>query len=274
MAKTLLSRVRESVLARGPLCGGIDPSREMLARWGLDDSVASLEYCSLTWLEALVKVTGIVKPQVAYFERAGSQGMAVLERVIREAHAAGVLVIADAKRADVASSNEGYAQAWLEDASSLAVEALTVHPYMGTESLAPLTEVAAASGRGLFVLAATSNPEGQALQSAEFHDGRTVRQSVVDDVRRLNVVYSGTLGVVVGATIAVDIDLAALGGPILVPGVGAQGARADDVTRYFKGALAQSVVVNVSRSIGEQGANIGELYDAASHWRDELAGAL
>lgn len=268
------TRLRAAVEDGGPLCGGIDPSRETLAEWGLDDSLDALEFCAMTWLEALARVTRVIKPQVAFFERFASGGIAVLERLISEARAAGLVIIADAKRGDVGSTNEGYAQAWLDPTSPLGVDALTVHPYLGVDALAPLVDSAARAGRGLFVLAATSNPEGRAFQRAVLDDGRRIEAAVVASAGALNRRTPGTVGVVVGATIDAGVDLSGLDGPVLVPGVGAQGAGVDDVARRFAQAPENAVVVNVSRSIAAAGPKATALYDRACRWRDELAEAL
>ena len=120
MTETFGVRLQERLRELGPLCVGIDPSSEVLTRWGRPDSVEGLEFCSLAVLEAVTGVAAVIKPQVAFFERFGSAGYRVLERLIQEAHDADLLVVADAKRGDVDSTNEGYAQAWLRDDAPLA----------------------------------------------------------------------------------------------------------------------------------------------------------
>ncbi len=168
---------------RGPLCLGIDPHPELLAAWGLPVSADGVAKFSEICVEAFAGFA-IVKPQVAFFEAYGSAGFAVLERTIAGLRDAGVLVLADAKRGDIGSTMAAYAQAWAGD-SPLAADAVTASPYLGFGSLQPLLDVAAAGGRGVFVLAATSNPEGASVQRA-VTGGRTVAQSMVDSVASVN----------------------------------------------------------------------------------------
>lgn len=158
------SRLAAAMAARGPLCVGIDPHPGLLADWGLNDDAAGLESFSLTVVEAVASLAAAVKPQVALYERHGSAGMAVLERTLAAASDAGVLSIADAKRGDIGSTMAAYADAWLRDGSALAADSVTLSPYLGFESLRPALDLAAESGRGVFVLALTSNPEGKSVQ--------------------------------------------------------------------------------------------------------------
>ena len=160
--------------ATGPLCAGIDPSAALLAEWGLSDDAVGLRSFCRTCVEAFAGTVAVIKPQVAFFERHGSAGMAELERLIVEASAAGLIVIADAKRGDIDSTAEAYADAWLGAASPFAADAVTAHPYLGLGALAPLVRLAAANGRGVLVVARSSNPEGRGLQQAVTADGTAV----------------------------------------------------------------------------------------------------
>ncbi len=153
---------------------------------GANNSVEGLEFFSLAVLEAVMDSVAVIKPQVAFFERFGSQGFRVLERLMSDARDANVLIVADAKRGDVDSTNVGYAQAWLEEASPLRCDAVTASPYLGVESLAPLFERAASTGRGVFVLAATSNEEGREVQSARTKENETVEDFVLGCLRARN----------------------------------------------------------------------------------------
>ena len=157
--------------ATGPLCAGIDPSAALLNEWGLSDDAEGLRSFCRTCVEAFAGTVAVIKPQVAFFERHGSAGMAELERLIAEATAAGLIVIADAKRGDIDSTAEAYADAWLGAASPFAADAVTAHPYLGLGALAPLVRLAAANGRGVLVVARSSNPEGRGLQQAVTADG-------------------------------------------------------------------------------------------------------
>lgn len=275
--ETFGERLHEHIREVGPLCVGVDPSDVLLDAWERSDSIEGLEFFALAVLEAVTGVAVAIKPQVAFFERFGSGGYRVLERLIREAHDAQLLVIADAKRGDFATTNEGYAQAWLTDRSPLAVDAVTVHPYLGVGALTPFFERASESGRGVFVLAATSNAEGRSVQQAVTIDHERVEDMVLNEVAAINRREGrlGSLGVVIGATRdAPRFDLASLSGPYLVPGVGAQGAGVHDVARLFGGVAEGTVLVNVSRDILFAGPERRGLNDAARRWRDDLRSVL
>ncbi len=210
--------------------------------WGLNDDAAGLERFSLTVVEAVGSLAAAVKPQVALYERHGSAGMAVLERTLAAAADAGVLTIADAKRGDIGSTMAAYADAWLRDGSSLAADSVTLSPYLGFESLRPALDLAAEYGRGVFVLALTSNPEGASVQHVGGADSvaRRITEAAAAENRR----YAGTfgsVGLVVGATVGgalqdLRLDLAAVRGIILAPGLGAQGATAADLRATFGAA--------------------------------------
>ena len=131
MTDSFGDRVAAAVHTSGPLCAGIDPSASLLATWGLSDDAAGLRVFCRTCVEAFAGTVAAIKPQVAFFERHGSAGMAELERLIADASTAGLIVIADAKRGDIDSTAEAYADAWLGDASPLAADAVTAHPYLG-----------------------------------------------------------------------------------------------------------------------------------------------
>ena len=270
-------RLQERVRALGPLCVGVDPSSLLLNAWDRSDSVEGVEFASLAILEAVLGVAAAIKPQVAFFERFGSNGMRVLERLIGDARDADILVVADAKRGDFAPTNVGYAEAWLGEHSALCVDAVTVSPYLGVMALRPFFDLAEENGRGVFVLAATSNDEGRALQSARTADGERVEEMVLRQVSELNRRDDGlgNVGAVLGATRdRPAFNLVSLGGPFLVPGVGAQGATADHVSRMFERCPPGTVLVNVGRAILDAGPDRAGLRDATLRWRDDLAAAL
>ncbi|HEX7427173.1 MAG TPA: orotidine-5'-phosphate decarboxylase [Mycobacterium sp.] len=263
-------RLADSVSERGPLCLGIDPHPELLAAWGLSSDVGGLrEFCD-TCVAAFAGFA-VVKPQVAFFEAYGAAGYSVLEDTIAALRGAGALVLADAKRGDIGSTMAAYAAAWAGE-SPLAVDAVTASPYLGFGSLQPLLDSAAAHGRGVFVLAATSNPEGASVQCAQT-DGRTVAQSIVDAAAAVNRGASpepGSVGVVVGATLSTPPDVSALGGPVLVPGVGAQGGR-PDALRGFGGAQPGQLLPAVSRELLRAGPDVATMRAAAERMRDAVA---
>ena len=262
---TFGARLRAAMDVRGPLCVGIDPHAALLGGWGLPDSVAGLERFALGAAEALAPSVAAIKPQSAFFERFGSRGIAVLETVVGVCRDAGALVVLDVKRGDIGSTAQGYADAYLDPSSPLAADAITASPFLGFGSLAPMLDTAHQHDAGVFVLALTSNPEGPEVQQATTADGRSVAATVLDALRAANTGASpmGSFGAVVGATIpdhgGLDLDI---GGPLLVPGVGAQGGTADDVRRIFEGVL-DKVLPSSSREILGAGPDPGALRAAA-----------
>lgn len=264
-------RLHEAMAARGPLCAGIDPHAALLAAWGLDDDVAGLERFALTAVEGLAPHVPVVKPQSAFYERFGSRGVAVLEKVIAASRDLGALVLLDVKRGDIGSTSQAYADAYLDPASPLASDAVTVSPYLGFGSLRPFVDTALTYGAGLFVLGLTSNQEGPEVQRARTDTGETVAARMFGHLRALNdgVAPLGSFGAVVGATIGDAGESLAFNGPILAPGFGEQGGTAADVRRIF-GTLP--VLPSSSRGLLRHGPSVGALRDAALAVRDELAG--
>jgi orotidine-5'-phosphate decarboxylase len=270
------ARLRAAVEARGPLCVGVDPHPALLSAWGLGDDLAGLTRFSETVVEAVADRVAAVKPQSAFFERFGSQGVAILESTIRQLHAAGVVVVLDVKRGDIGSTAAAYAAAYLADGAPLAVDAITASPYLGVGALHPMIDLAVQSGRGVFVLARTSNPDGIVLQQADTGGGRSVAQLVVDEISQVNagVEPIGDIGVVVGATVGdASVNLAELNGPILVPGLGAQGGRPEDLQKVL-GDRPVTVLASYSREVLGHGPSVSALRDAADRATAECAHAL
>jgi orotidine-5'-phosphate decarboxylase len=249
---------------RGPLCVGLDPHPELLARWGLPDDVDGLARFSRTFVEAVADRVAVVKPQSAFFERFGARGIAVLESTIRQLRDAETLVLLDVKRGDIGSTAVAYARAYLDQSSPIYADAITVSPFLGFGSLRPVVDVALENGGGVFVLALTSNPEGAAVQRAVAPDGRTVAQHIIDEISQVNagVVPLGSIGAVIGATIgATGHDLTNINGPMLAPGLGAQGAGAADLRTVFGDDLSR-VLPSYSREILNSGPSVPGLRDA------------
>lgn len=278
-------RVRAAFGAHGRLCVGIDPHERLLADWGLDVSAAGVREFGLRVIEAAAGRCGIVKPQVSFFERFGSAGFAALEDVLAAARAAGLLVIADAKRGDIGTTMDAYARAWLTPGSPLEADAVTLSPYLGVGALEDTLRYAVAHGKGAFVLAATSNPEASALQSARMSEdehAQTVSAAVARAVAAFNATVTtegswGSIGLVIGATVdlaerGLPDDLAPVA-PILAPGFGHQGARSEDRETIF-GRLAPAVIVAESRSILAAGPEPAELARAIDDRRrtEEMIG--
>jgi len=249
-------RVRAALTARGPLCVGIDPHAALLDAWGLPQDADGVREFGLRTVDAAADRVGIVKPQVSFFERFGSRGIAALEDVLAAARAADLIVIADAKRGDIGTTMDAYAAAWLTPGSPLEADALTVNPFLGVGALDGAFDLAAAGGKGLFVLASTSNTEAELLQRSVSATGRTVSADIIADVsaRNRETVQAGEwgdVGFVVGATVDwADAGISAFSpvAPLLAPGFGAQGATpADLVTRF--GPMSDAVIASESRSI-------------------------
>ncbi|MEV0618641.1 orotidine-5'-phosphate decarboxylase [Nonomuraea sp. NPDC050404] len=244
MDESFGARLRARLDAYGPLCVGIDPSPALLNGWGLDDSPAALERFSRTVVEEVADVAAVVKPQSAFFERWGSRGIAVLERTIADLREAGTLVLLDVKRGDIGSTMAAYAEAYLDKGSPLAADAVTLSPYLGFGSLQGAISSAMANDAGVFVLARTSNPEAAELQ-------RLVADQVLAGAAAANEGHApfGPVGVVMGATLpSIEHSLTDLNGPILAPGLGAQGATPADVARLF-GSVRHAVLPSVSRAV-------------------------
>jgi len=260
-------RLARAMRDNGPLCVGIDPHPELLAQWGLPDTAESLLAFGETVLEASALSVAAVKPNAAFFERHGSRGIAALERLLASARDKGIITILDAKRGDIGSTMQAYADAFLRQGAPLEADALTVSPYLGFGSLAPALELAEANGKGIFVLALTSNKEGASVQHAVGEDG-PVAKAVADAAAELNrgATPMGSVGLVVGATVGeavaeLGIDLAAVNGPLLAPGVGAQGATANDVAKVF-GEATSRVLVSQSRGVLQAGPFVEKLRGA------------
>jgi orotidine-5'-phosphate decarboxylase len=265
---TFGERLHHAVVRHGPLCAGIDPHPGLLHEWGLDDDVSGLERFALTAGEALAPRVAVVKPQSAFYERFGSRGIAVLERLIATCREAGALVLLDVKRGDIGSTSQAYAEAYLDQSSPLAVDAITASPFLGFGSLAPMVDTARKHDAGIFVLALTSNEEGTEVQEARTPSG-TVADVVLDHLRALNsgAAPLGSFGAVVGATIAGGSHRFDINGPVLAPGYGAQGGTVDDLRRIF-GSQVAHVLPSTSRELLRQGPE--GLASAADRLNDVL----
>lgn len=259
MTSRFADRLVAGVREKGPLCVGVDPHASMIpalfgapgpeaaARWG----VALVERC--------VGRVAVVKPQAGLFERWGAKGMAALEQVCAAATRAGLIVILDAKRGDIGSTAEGYAEGYLGAASSCPCDAITVNPYMGVDTIEPFVVTAEREGKGVVVLARTSNPGSRDFQQ-QLIDGEPLYLRVaralgpmIERLRGQETRWSGLM-LVAGATgpqEAARLRAAAGDALFLVPGYGAQGAGARDALAGFvRGPHGlEGGVVNASRSV-------------------------
>ncbi len=268
VAASFASRFSEVRSKFGPLAWGIDPSGALLTTWGLEDTPAGLDrFCTIV-LDAAVGTVGLVKFQAAFFERQGWEGVRTLQRLVSDARSAGLLVIVDAKRGDVGTTNDAYAEAYLGSGAPFSADALTVHPYLGLAAMGQFVRRAHVSGSCLLVVTRSSNPEGRSVQSAVGDAGHSVEAQLLRDIGELNEELSpagvGPIGAVVGPThVEPPLDLCGARGLFLAPGVGAQGATVEDVARTFA-ACPDRVIPAASRSLLVGGPDVNRLRDTAS----------
>lgn len=260
-------RLDQAVLSKGnPCLVGLDPHLDLMPEEfaAVRDPEATRQECAsdvthflVGILDAVADIVPAVKPQLAFFEVLGPEGLAAYESVVAASHERGLIVIGDAKRGDIGSTAAAYAQAFLtggpgSDPATLC-DALTINPYLGSDSVQPFLEACDAAGAGLYILARTSNPS-----SAEFQTqgSPTLTERVADAIgawgaERIGTCGFSSVGAVVGATH--PAELAALRErmphtPLLLPGFGAQGATAADVVGGFTGGC-RGALVNSSRGV-------------------------
>lgn len=256
---------------RSPLCLGLDPSEELFRRWGLANDIAGLRRFCRTALEAAGELVAVIKPQTAFFERFGAAGMAELAAAVAQVQDQGALCLIDGKRGDLAGTMAGYAEAMLGAGSGFGGDAVTVSAYLGFDALRPIFDRAVATGTGVFVVVQPSNPEGRALQQARHADGRTVSETLADQISAFNAAHGpgiGVLGAVVGATTDPAAMLDRLPQSlILAPGVGPQGAEMAELGAKFRSAQGRVLPV-VSRAVLGHGPSPTALRDAILRHRE------
>ena len=255
------SRVTQRMNRYGPLCAGIDPSTATLGKCGLPDSAEGAFEFGRRILDAAAGEIAVVKPQSAFFERFGSAGVKAIEELAVLARTREVPLLLDVKRGDIDSTADAYAHAYFHPSSPIRVDAITLSPYLGVAALKSTFELAAKQGCGIFVVVRSSNPEGEALQTARLAEGRMVWESLSLQISEFNRLLSngpvGPVGAVVGATCA---DAAAVvaalpNALILSPGIGAQGATIDDCRVRMASARGR-ILPNVSRELLAAGAGV------------------
>lgn len=261
----------------GPLVWGLDPSGRILEEWGLGDTADGLDHFADRVLDAAVDTVGLVKPQAAFYERHGWRGLRTLQRLTDEARDAGLLVIIDAKRGDVGSTNEAYAEAFLGSGAPLAADGLTVHPYLGLGAMGDFVNRANAAGALLLVVTRSSNPDGRLIQTASTSGGR-VEEAVLDEIGAINARLApdgiGPVGAVIApSTDEPPLDLLGARALFLVPGVGAQGATPADVARVFA-ECRERVMPSASRSLLAAGPEISRMRDEAASLAAEFEALL
>lgn len=278
MVDTFVSRFAAVRSGPGPLVWGLDPSGALLEDWGLGDTADGLDRFADIVIEAAVGTVGLVKPQSAFFERHGWRGFRTLQRLIAESRDAGLLVILDVKRGDVGTTNDAYAEAFLGTGAPLAADAVTVHPYLGLAAMNAFVTRADAAGSALLVVTRSSNPEGRTVQASRGPSGHSVEETLLREIGALNAHLApggtGPIGAVIGPThTEPSLDLAAMNGLFLAPGVGAQGATAADVASVFA-AVPDKVMPSASRTLLTAGPDVDRLRDTAAASAAEFRAAL
>ena len=265
----------------GPLCVGLDPHAGRIPGLFGGDTPEGIEAWGLAMVEAAKGRTGVIKPQSAFYERHGWQGMRALTRILEAARDAGLVVLMDAKRGDIGSTADGYAAAFLAGNAPFPSDALTVNPYMGVDTLEPHVKAAEANGKGVIVLARTSNPGSADFQSKSL-EGAPLYERIVEALAPMIERLKGESGwsglmLVTGATgpqEARRLRELAPDALFLVPGYGAQGAGAADAMSGFvlRGNRLSGGVVSASRSVSfppeaQSASTLGE-------WRTAITGAI
>lgn len=279
MTDSFADRFARARAEHGPLVLGADPDGPLLARWRLTDDADGLRRFTDIILKAAAGAAAVVKPQSAFFERHGWQGIRELTRLIEGARGDGSLVILDVKRGDVGSTNEAYARAYLGPGAPMAADAITVSPYLGLAAMDAFTAGAHEAGACVFVVTRSSNPEGRIIQSARTGSGTSVERHILAGIGELNARLApgaiGPVGAVVGpaaigpAAIGPPLDFAAPNALYLAPGIGAQGATPQDVARAFA-ACPGRVLPSASRSLLAAGPDAGAIRDAVLSLNEEF----
>jgi orotidine-5'-phosphate decarboxylase len=251
--------INETKKKNSVLVVGLDPNLDFfpdfLTRGALSGSLSKVEEAIYQFnkivIEAVKDNVAAVKPQLAFYERYGSHGIRALEKTIQYAGNRGLVVINDAKRGDIGSTSEAYANAFLGK-SPLAGDMVTVNPLLGSDAYKPFIEKARENGKGLFLLLKTSNPSSREIQDLKLQDGRPLYMTIADHILDIS---AGTLGqsnysfigAVVGATFPAEALRLRKMLPhtiFLVPGFGVQGGKAEDMGNFFdangNGALISS----------------------------------
>jgi len=270
---TFAARLQHKIAEHSPLCVGIDPSASILKSCNLPNTPEGALEFGKRVLEASDYRISLLKPQSAFFERFGSGGLQALEELTRLARGREVLVLLDGKRGDIDTTGAAYAEGYFSSTTTLRVDAVTTHVYLGLAALDPFFDIAVRAEGGVFVVVRSSNPEGRELQTARLANGETVAQNLCREITARNRRQGdglGYLGAVVGATCD-DAEETAAAMPqsfILAPGVGAQGATMQDVLKRMPSAKGR-VLPNVSRAILANGGAAAEIRTTIRSLQDQ-----
>jgi orotidine-5'-phosphate decarboxylase len=275
---TFAARLQQKIVEHSPLCVGIDPSASLLKSCNLPNTPEGALEFGKRVLEAADYRISLLKPQSAFFERFGSGGFQALEELTRLARSREVLVLLDGKRGDIDTTGAAYAEGYFSSTTTLRVDAVTVHVYLGLAALDPFFDIAVRAEGGVFVVVRSSNPEGRELQTARLANGETVAQNLCSEITARNRRQGdaiGYLGAVVGATCddAAETVAAMPQSYILAPGVGAQGATLQDVLTRMPSAKGR-VLPNVSRAILANGGSVAEIRTTIRSLQDQARALL
>lgn len=269
-------KLQNAFLKYSPLCLGVDPSVELMKSWKLPFDKDGLRIFCDTVLEASTDSVGILKPQAAFFEQFGPDGAYELQRFIDRAQKLDKLVILDCKRGDIGSTMQAYIRSYIAPDSPFPVDAITIHPYLGFEAIAGAMELADTKNTAIFVVLRSSNLEAELMQKARLADGRTITDYLLDEIVKFNEQSGaplGPVGAVIGATLGEEATQLAerlYNGPILSPGLGAQGATVDDVNRIFANAKSR-VIPASSRGILKYGPSAEAMREQLLSHNEEFA---
>lgn len=260
---TFAARLQQKIAEHSPLCVGVDPSAALLKSCNLPNTPEGAFEFGKRVLEAAEFRISLLKPQSAFFERFGSAGLKAVEELTTLARSRDVLVLLDGKRGDIDTTGAAYAEGYFSSSTTLRVDAVTTHVYLGLAALDPFLDIAVRAEGGVFVVVRSSNPEGRELQTARMANGETVAQNLCREITLRNRRQGeglGYIGAVVGATCddAAETVDALPQSFILAPGVGAQGATMQDVLKRMPSARGR-VLPNVSRAILANGGNVADI---------------
>ncbi|GFE89210.1 orotidine-5'-phosphate decarboxylase [Steroidobacter agaridevorans] len=270
---TFAARLHQKIVEHSPLCVGIDPSAALLKSCNLPDTPDGAFEFGKRVLEAADYRISLLKPQSAFFERFGSAGLKAVEELTTLARRREVLVLLDGKRGDIDTTGAAYAEGYFSTTTTLRVDAVTTHVYLGLAALDPFLDIAVRAEGGVFVVVRSSNPEGRELQTARMAKGETVAQNLCREITLRNRKQGEGLqyiGAVVGATCddaAATVE-ALPQSFILAPGVGAQGATIQDVLKRMPSARGR-VLPNVSRAILANGGEVSDIRTTIRSLQDQ-----
>jgi len=275
---TFAARLHQKIVEHSPLCVGIDPSAALLKSCNLPNTPDGAFEFGKRVLEAADFRISLLKPQSAFFERFGSVGLKAVEELNNLARSREVLVLLDGKRGDIDTTGAAYAEGYFSSTTTLRVDAVTTHVYLGLAALDPFLDIAVRAEGGVFVVVRSSNPEGRELQTARLANGETVAQNLCREITLRNRQQGEGLqyiGAVVGATCddAAETVDALPQSYILAPGVGAQGATIQDVLKRMPSARGR-VLPNVSRAILANGGSVSDIRTTIRSLQDQARGLL